>query len=212
MSDATHDRAIRGRFHSWFLSATEELVEKIHGDRKRALFAGLEGNIIELGPGTGANCRHYPDGASVIGIEPNLKMHAPLRENAERHGVELDIRGLRGETLDLESESADAVVCTLVLCSVDDPGQVVGEALRVLKPGGRFVFIEHVAAPEGTWLRRVQGWVQPPWTFWFEGCRPNRETASVVEGAGFSRVEVDAFRVQSAFVHVSPHIAGVAYK
>lgn len=212
MSEATHDRPIRGRFHSWFLRATEDMIDELHGDRKRALFAGLDGRVVELGPGTGANCRHYPAGASVVGIEPNLRMHGPLRENATRHGVDLEIRGLKGESVDLESESADAVVCTLVLCSVDHPEQVLSEALRILKPGGRFVFIEHVAAPPGTGLRRIQDIVRPVWSYGFEGCCPNRETARTLEKAGFSRLELDAFRVRSPFVHVSPHIAGVAYK
>ncbi|NNL67973.1 MAG: class I SAM-dependent methyltransferase [Myxococcales bacterium] len=204
----THDRAIRGRFHAWFLSATADALEKLHGERKRALFAGLSGTIVELGPGTGANCRHYPKGATVIGIEPNLRMHGPLAASAREHGVDLEIRGLKGERLDVASDSVDAVVCTLVLCSVDDPAAVLAEARRVLKPGGRFVFIEHVADPPGSWLRRLQDLVQPPWTWCFEGCRPNRDTASALEAAGFSRVEIDAFRVRSPFVHVAPHIAG----
>lgn len=212
MSEATHDHAVRGRFHAWFLSATEDALEKIHGERKRALFADLAGTVVELGPGTGANCRHFPAGCSVIGIEPNVRMHEPLRESARRHGVDFEIRGLRGEQLDLASESADAVVCTLVLCSVDEPESVLAEVHRVLKPGGRFVFIEHVAADPGSWLRRIQDVVQPPWTWCFEGCRPNRETAATLERAGFSKVELEAFRIRSPFFHVAPHIAGVAVR
>lgn len=212
MSETTHDHAIRGRFHAWFLSATEGVMERIHGERKRALFSGLHGTVVELGPGTGANCRHFPPGCSVVGIEPNLRMHEPLRASARQHGVDFEIRGLRGETLDIAPGSADAVVCTLVLCSVDDPAGVVAEALRVLKPGGRFVFIEHVAAERGSWLRTVQNLVQPPWTYWFEGCRPNRETAAMLQKAGFSRIDVEAFRVRSLFFHVAPHIAGTAIK
>ena len=184
MADATHDHPVRGRFHAWFLSTTEGVMERIHGERKRALFSNLEGRIVELGPGTGANCGHYPPGSSVIGVEPNLRMHPLLEQSAAGHGLDLEIRGLKGEKLDLESGCADAVICTLVLCSVDDPDRVVAEAHRVLKPGGRFVFIEHVAAPPQTWLRRVQDAVQPPWTWCFEGCRPNRETARVLGRAG----------------------------
>ncbi len=208
----THDRPIRGRFHAWFLSATEDVLERIHGGRKRRLFASLPDEIVEIGPGTGANLRHYPPGARVIGIEPNLRMHGALRRSAEERGVELEIRGLRGESLDLPSESVDAVVCTLVLCSVGDPDRVVSEALRVLRPGGRFVFIEHVAAPVGSGLRRLQDWIQRPWTWCFEGCRPNRETEDVLQRAGFSKLELERFRVRSLFVHVSPHVAGVGVK
>ena len=140
MGEATHDHPVRGRFHAWFLSATEDLVERIHGDRKRALLSDLHGTIVELGPGTGANCRHFSPSCSVIGVEPNVRMHELLRDSARRHGVDLEIRGLKGEKLDIESGSADAVVCTLVLCSVDEPATVLAEAHRVLKPGGRFAF------------------------------------------------------------------------
>lgn len=209
---ATHDHPIRGRFHAWFLEKTEGCLDQVHGERKRRLLAGLPPRVVEIGAGTGANCRYYAAGTELVAVEPNLRMHRRLRDAAARRDLKLDLRGLRGEALDLPSEATDAVVCTLVLCSVDDPGRVLGEALRVLRPGGRFVFIEHVAAPAGTRLRRVQDLLQPPWTWWFEGCRPNRDTGSLLRAAGFSSLEIDAFRIPSPLAHVSPHIAGVAVK
>jgi SAM-dependent methyltransferase len=209
---ATHDRPIRGRFHAWFLSATEKWLDEIHGERKRRLFGELPQTVVEIGPGTGANCRYYRAGTKLVAVEPNLRMHGRLAAAAASRGIDLDLRGLGGEGLDLPDAAFDAVVCTLVLCSVDDPARVLREAHRVLRPGGRFVFIEHVAAPRGSALRAFQNAVQPPWTFWFEGCRPNRETETALGAAGFSCVDVERFRVASAFVHVSPHIAGVAVK
>ncbi len=207
---ATHDHPIRGRFHAWFLSATEEGMHRLYGARKRKLFASLPGSIVEVGAGTGANCRYYESGTSLIAVEPNLRMHERLAANAQHRGVDVEIRGLKGERLDLPSQSADAVVCTLVLCSVDNPAAVVSEIMRVLKPGGRYVFLEHVAAPAGTALRTLQNALQRPWTWWFEGCRPNRETESTLREAGFSALEIDHFRVRSPFVHCAPQIAGVA--
>lgn len=209
---ATHDHPIRGRFHAWFLSATEDALERLHGKRKRALLADLPPALVELGPGTGANFRHYPQGTHVVAIEPNRRMHARLREAAARRGVELDLRGLRGERLDLEDACTDAVVCTLVLCSVTDPQAVLREALRVLRPGGRFVFIEHVAAPDGSALRRFQSLLRPAWSWCFEGCRPDRDTEARLAEAGFGELSIERFRVPGPFVHVSPHIAGVAHK
>lgn len=212
MSDATHDRPIRGRFHAWFLSATEDLIEGIHGERKKAFFADLPDFVVEIGPGTGANFRHYRPGTRVVAIEPNRRLWEKLRAAAEKHGIDLDLRGLRGERVDLEDGCTDVVVCTLVLCSVGDPAQVVAEAHRLLRPGGRFVFIEHVAAPSGSALRLLQNVMQPPWTFWFEGCRPNRDTEAVLADAGFSSLEIERFRIPGPFVHVSPHVAGVAVR
>ena len=82
----------------------------------------------------------------------------------------------------------------------------------MLVPGGKFVFIEHVAAPSGTWLRRVQNFLAPVWGFMADGCCPNRELASVIHGAGFARLDLEEFRVPpGAIVRVvSPHIAGTA--
>lgn len=207
-----HDHAIRGRFHAWFLSRTEDLLDRLHGERKRRLFGELPKRVVEIGAGTGANFRYYPPGTEVVAVEPNLRMHGRLREAAALHEVGLELRGAKGEDLEVESGSVEAVICTLVLCSVDDPERVLAEARRVLAPGGRFVFIEHVAAPAGTKLRTLQNWLQPPWTWWFEGCRPNRNTGAMLEQAGFSSLALERFDIPGPLAHVRPHVAGVAVR
>jgi SAM-dependent methyltransferase len=212
MARDVHDHAIRGRFHAWFLSRTEDLLHRLHGERKRRLFGELPRRVVEIGPGTGANFRYYPAGTEVVAVEPNLRMHERLREAAARHQVGLELRGAKGEGLDVETGSVEAVVATFVLCSVDDPARVLDEARRVLAPGGRLVFLEHVAAPAGTALRRVQDWVQPPWTWWFEGCRPNRDTGEALARAGFSQLALERFEISGPMLHVRPHIAGVAVR
>lgn len=208
----THDRAIRGRFHSWFLAATENAMHEMYGRRKQELFGALPEHFVEIGPGTGNNFRYYPRGQKLVAIEPNLKMYPRLRAKAQEFGVDVDLRGLRGESIDLPDESTDLVICTLVLCSVDEPERVVAEIRRILRPGGRYVFIEHVAARPGSKLRTLQDWVQRPWTYCFEGCRPNRESWKVVEDGGFTLVDMERFEMHSPFVHVRPQIAGVATK
>ena len=93
---------------------------------------------------------------------------------------------------------------------MEDLDGTLREIRRVLKPGGRFVFIEHVAAPEASWLRRVQRWLRGPWGVVADGCRPDRETEAAIRRAGFSRVEVERFRLRAGLV--APHIAGVAVR
>ena len=177
---------------------------------KRTLFGQLSGTVLEIGPGTGVNLKYFPAGVQWIGIEPNVFMHDYLRHEAERQGLEVDLRTGTAEHLDAADASVDAVVSTLVLCSVNDVAGALAEIRRVLKPGGRFVFIEHVAASPGTWLRRLQRVVRPLWTVIADGCHPDRETWKHVEQAGFKQLEYDHFRVSTPVV--GPHVAGVAVK
>ncbi|HVP31058.1 MAG TPA: class I SAM-dependent methyltransferase [Myxococcota bacterium] len=204
--------SLRGRFNAWFLARLDDFMHEAFGERKRRLLAALPSSLVELGPGAGANFRYYPAGTRVVAVEPNPAMHAPLRAAAERRGLALEIHGIRGESIDLPDACTDLVVSTLVLCSVDDPGQVVREAYRLLRPGGRLVFLEHVAAPSGTALRGLQALVRAPWRWLFEGCTTDRETWRTLETAGFSRLELEHFRLRGAFPHVSPQIAGSATK
>jgi ubiquinone/menaquinone biosynthesis C-methylase UbiE len=93
---------------------------------------------------------------------------------------------------------------------VDDLDRALGETLRVLKPGGRFVFLEHVAAPRGTWLRRLQRLAHPVWRIVADGCHPDRETDAAIVAAGFVAVRLERFSLPMGLV--GPHIAGVALK
>ena len=122
----------------------------------------------------------------------------------------MELRTGSAERLDVEDATADAVVSTLVLCSVADLAAVLKEIRRVLKPGGRFVFIEHVAAPQGTWLRRAQRAFRPLSKTFADGCQPDRETWRAIEAAGFAQVDLEHFRAPAPII--SPHIAGVAVK
>lgn len=187
-------------------------MHRIYGRRKRDLFAGLPAELVEIGPGAGANFRYYPPGTRVIAFEPNRALHDRLRQAAERHGIELDLRAHGAEALDLPDASADAVVATLVLCTVPDPAKVLAEIRRVLRPGGRLLFIEHVAAPAGTALRTLQRIVRRPWRWVAEGCCVDRDTAATLAAAGFDSLRLEHFRLKGPLVPVAPHIAGEAVR
>ena len=179
--------------------------------RKQALFAGISGDVLEIGPGTGVNLVYLPVGIRWIGIEPNRFMHRYLRELGLKLGLSLDIRVGTAEQLPVPDNSMDAVISTQVLCSVTDPAGVLREIQRVLKPGGRFLFVEHVAAAPGTALRRWQRWARPVSALIGDGCHPDRETWNDIEQAGFALIQLEHFEIESAVLS-KPHIAGVAIK
>ena len=166
--------------------------------------------MVEIGAGTGLNAAYLPAGTRWIAVEPNVHFHPRLRRAARRHGLDVEIVAGTAERLPLADGSADAVVSTLVLCSVARPAAALAEARRVLRPGGRLVVLEHVAAPEGTVLRRLQRALRRPWGWVADGCRPDQDTAAAIRAAGFASVELEAFRAPVGLA--SPHIAGVAVR
>lgn len=175
---------------------------------KERLLGDLRGDVLEIGAGAGANLGYLSREVRYVAVEPNVHMHAYLREEARRRGVEVELRTATGESLPAPASSFDAVVTTLVLCSVDDVTAVLSEVRRVLRPGGRFVFVEHVAAPPGSRQRRRQRFVRPLWRRIGDGCEPDRELASRIRQAGFDRVEIEEF--ETGIPVAGPHIAGTA--
>ena len=114
----------------------------------------------------------------------------------------------------MDDAVADTVISTLVLCSVPDARQVLSEVRRILRPGGRYLFIEHVAAASGTLLRLVQRLLWPVWYLIGDGCHISRNTGQAIQAAGFASVRMEEFRLPSppAPPWVSPHVAGEAVR
>ena len=187
-------------------------MDRIYGARKRAIYGGLPGTVAEIGPGAGANFRYYAPGTRVIAVEPNAAKYPRLRVRARQQGIDLEIRSVPGESVDLPDACVAAVVGTLVLCTVDNPQQVVSEIHRILVPGGRYIFLEHVAAVSGTRLRGLQNVLLRPWRWLFDGCHLNRETQHVIQAAGFASVDMDCFVMDKPWLPFAPHIFGVAVK
>jgi SAM-dependent methyltransferase len=200
----------RGRFNSAFFRVMGGYINWHMHERKSTAFADLPPTVVEVGAGVGANMRYLPAAAHLVAIEPNPYMHTRLRRAARSHGVDLDIRSVVGEQIDLPDASADAVISSLVLCSVHDPGAVLAEIRRVLRPGGRFSFAEHVAARPRTPTRWTQRIVRRPWAWVFEGCSCERDLAKVIRSAGFTSVDLGHYRIHSPFLPFNTQIAGTA--
>jgi len=178
---------------------------------KQALLGQLYGRVLEIGPGTGASFAYLGKDVDWVGIEPNPYMHSYLQEEAERQDMQ-SIELIEGvaEHLPLADESVDAVISNYVLCSVSDLPQALQEIQRVLKPEGVFVYVEHVAAESGTWNRQVQDLLAPVWRRLFDNCHPNRETATILNEAGFEPIDAKQFRLSIPVI--APHAAGVVRK
>ncbi len=178
---------------------------------KQGLLGGLKGRVLEIGPGAGANLSYYPKDIDWIGVEPNPFMHQYLEQEADDRGIKhIELYRGTAEQLPVKDNSIDSVVSTHVLCSVNNLDRSLQEIQRTLKPGGSFIFLEHVAADCCTWTRRIQDSIEPVWKVMFDNCHPNRTTWTALETAGFDSVNYQQFSL--SFPVVSPHIAGVAKK
>ena len=195
---------------AWFMARGMGPYEEHVGPRKQVLFSDLRGTLVEIGSGTGSNLKYLPTDVHLIGVDPNPFMHRRFKKEARSLGRQATLVMGSALALPFPDESVDAVVSTLVLCSLRGLDDGLQEVIRVLKPGGRFLFIEHVAAPEGSWLARVQRWIRPAWRWAGDGCEPDRNTEEFLHRAGFQTVEIDRFRMPVPIV--SPHISGYATK
>ncbi|HET8561108.1 MAG TPA: class I SAM-dependent methyltransferase [Marmoricola sp.] len=198
-------------FARFYSRVAEPCFARFGGDhlRRRAL-AGLSGTVVEIGPGDGANFPLYPaEVTRLVAVEPEPW----LREQAEtRAAARVEVVAGTAETLPLDDGEADALVSTLVLCSVADQGAVLAEARRVLRPGGELRFLEHVQAHDPGLLRRLQrGLDATVWPRLFGGCHCGRDTVGAIEAAGFDVVEVDRFLFPpGSRSPVSPSVLGRA--
>jgi ubiquinone/menaquinone biosynthesis C-methylase UbiE len=206
------DHTIRARINAWLFRAMDGYLHRKYRNVKRELFGGLPRTIVEIGAGAGTNFRYLDPGTHVIAIEPNVHMHSSLQAAAARHRVTVDVRATVAERLPVPDGNVEAVISSLVLCTVADPARALAEVRRVLRPDGRFWCVEHVAAPQGSRLARVQRLVNRPWRWLFEGCDTQRDVAGLLREAGFAAVEITPFTLRTAFLPIRSQIAAVAVR
>lgn len=177
------------------------------------LLAGLSGTVLEVGAGTGANLAHYPATVErLVVTEPEPVMLSQLRERLDRVDASIDVTVQRAPagSLPMGDDEADAVVATLVLCSVPDQAAVLAEIRRVLRPGGRLAFIEHVAAEDRPDRLKWQRRADHVWPHLMGGCHLTRRTEAAIAEAGFALGEVTHESARKATPVVRPTIRGLA--
>lgn len=176
-------------------------------ERRRELLAHAYGTVLEIGFGTGLNLPCYPESVSKItAVDPNIGMHRRAQRRLRHTGFEVDQRILSGERLPFENDMFDCVVSTFTLCSIGDVDQALNEARRVLKPGGRFLFMEHGLSPEANvqkWQRRLNGLEMRL----AAGCRLDRNIKALIAAQAFSSLEVEEF-----YLEKTPKIVGYIYR
>jgi SAM-dependent methyltransferase len=177
---------------------------------KRQVVGSLRGRVLEIGAGLGSNLALLPAGVSWQGLEPDRRRHARLSRIARRHGHASGPLLAAAEDIPLPDACVGGVLSVVTLCSVDDLAQVLSEVRRVLRPGGRFVFAEHVAAPAGTWSRRAQRLVAPVSRRFDHGCDPLRDTEATIRGSGLEVRELRRFVLPQPLGVRIPYIVGVA--
>jgi len=166
-----------------------------------------EGRVLEVGIGSGLNLPFYGAGVrQVIGLEPSAKLLAMARRAAGARAGKVELIKGSAESIPLDAASADTVVTTWTLCSIPDATRALAEMRRVLKPGGRLLFVEHGRAPEPNvvwWQDRLT----PAWKCVGGGCHLNRAIAAMIEGTGF------AFdRLQTGYMRGGPRAVAFMYE
>lgn len=178
------------------------------GELRSRLLSGVRGEVLEIGGGTGANLPHYHAADRVVVIEPDPHMREKLRPKLSQSPAPVEISDAGAEELPFEDGSFDSIVSTLVLCTVPDQRAALAEVRRVLRPGGRLLFMEHVRG-EGS-VARWQDRIEPLWKRLLAGCHPNRDTVAAIEAAGFQLESFESFEPPVPLSGFTPHVWGAA--
>ncbi len=186
-----------------------------HGfaEQRQRMLAPTAGQVVEVGAGNGLNFAHYPTAVTeVVAVEPEDHLRELARDAAGRAPVTVDVVDGVAEALPFPDASFDSAVASLVLCSVEDPGRAAAELMRVLRPGGLLVFLEHVSSDSPARRRVQRGLDAVVWPHVSGGCRLSRDTMATLSAAGF--VIQEQHRLGSGGLGfldpTAPHLSGLA--
>jgi SAM-dependent methyltransferase len=176
--------------------------------RRARLLAAASGRVLEVGAGTGANLAHYREVESVTLLEPDGAMRRRLEVAAAGAAVPVEVVDAAVEGARLDDGGFDTVVSTLTLCSVSSVPEALASIRRLLRPGGRLLFLEHVAAPG---LRgEMQRLATPVWSRLAAGCHPHRDIPAAIRAAGFAITDLERFAMPRSNPLIRPTVQGIA--
>jgi ubiquinone/menaquinone biosynthesis C-methylase UbiE len=201
-----YSRVIFPRLCDWVMS-DPRLAEL-----RRETLADVAGEILEIGFGTGLNLPHYPDRVRrITALDPNPGMGRLAQKRVAESAITVDQRAIGGEALPFEEGTFDCVVSTWTLCSIPEAERALGEVYRVLRRGGRFLFLEHGLSDDP----RVQSWQRrlgPIQRAIADGCRLDLDVEAVITGQPFGRVDVERFVMDRMPKTHGTIYRGVAFK
>jgi ubiquinone/menaquinone biosynthesis C-methylase UbiE len=160
--------------------------------QRRKVVPQAQGQVLEIGIGTGLNLEHYDKGkvSKIVGLDPGLEMHRLAQKRIEKAGLTVELVGLSAERIPFDASTFDTVLVTYSLCTIPDPLAALGEMRRVLRPGGRLIFCEHGLAPDPS-VRRWQDRLTPLWSKIAGGCRLNRDIPALLQESGFQSRDME---------------------
>lgn len=215
-SDGPHhghelERAQHPRFARAYVRAVDGMNRRGATDHRRRMLADLYGSVVEIGAGAGSSFQLCPRTVThVLALEPDDYLRNLAEQEASRASVPVTVAAGVAEQIPAESASVEAVVASLVLCSVKDQPTVLAEIRRVLKPGGTLAYYDHVRS-ERPLLAEVEDLLTPVWQRAAGGCHPNRDTLRTIREAGFRIEENQRFGfAPSALAPPVAHILGRA--
>ncbi|MFD1210668.1 class I SAM-dependent methyltransferase [Arthrobacter sp. GCM10027362] len=195
-------------FAATYDAAARHAEATVLGPRRAALLSGLTGSVLDVGAGTGANLPYFPAACSVTAVEPDPHMRRRLEAKLGTAAARVSVSADSAEALPAADGSADAVVFTLVLCTVPDQTAALAEARRVLGPGGRLLFLEHIRGSGRH--AKLQDLVRPLWSCAAQGCQPNRDTLAAISAAGFTVRVDEEFSIGPGWNPANPLVMGSA--
>ncbi|WP_063001989.1 class I SAM-dependent methyltransferase [Nocardia mikamii] len=196
-------------FASWYPGFMSRVERAGQADLRRAQLSRASGRTLEIGAGDGLSVSHYPDGLDeLVLLEPNPALRARLTARADTVAGPVTVVDGDAHRLDFPTASFDTVTASLVFCSVRDPARALREVHRVLRPGGRFLFHEHV---RGTGLRAgVQDVLTPLQRRLADGCHANRDFESLLAAADFDIEDIAHTRMPTLMPTIVPLVVGTA--
>jgi ubiquinone/menaquinone biosynthesis C-methylase UbiE len=203
--DATWGRVF-ARGYDFFQRRAEDAGMR---ERRAQFLASARGRALEIGTGTGLNVERWPQDVELVLSEPDPHMAARLRRKVAGGTRKAEVVEAPAEQLPFPDASFDTVGFTYVLCTVPDPAAGLREIARVLKPGGRLLFLEHVRSPDpglARWQDRLHG----AWYVFGHGCHCNRDTLATIEASPLELEEVDRGEIPGTVPLVKPMLVGAA--